>query len=33
MPPRHTDELKREAMKQVTVNGYEIKDTANSIMA
>ena len=31
MPPRYTDEFKREAVKQVTVNGYEIKDTANRL--
>jgi len=31
MPPRYTDEFKREAVKQVTVNGYEVKDTANRL--
>ena len=28
MPPRYTQEFKHEAVKQVTVNNYEIKDTA-----
>ena len=31
MPPRYTDKFKSEAVKQVTVNGYEIKDTANRL--
>jgi len=31
MQPRYIDEFKREAVKQVTVNGYEIKDTANRL--
>lgn len=31
MPPRYTDEFKLEAVKQVTVNGYEVKDTAERL--
>lgn len=30
MPPRYTDEFKMEAVKQVTVNGYSINETAES---
>ncbi len=28
MPPRHIEEFRSEAVKQFTVNGYGIKDTA-----
>jgi len=31
MPPRYTEEFKLEAVKQVTVNGYGIKDTAERL--
>jgi transposase len=31
MPPRYTDEFKIEAVKQVTVNGYSVKDTAERL--
>jgi transposase len=31
MPPRYTEEFKREAVKQVTVNGYGVKDTAQRL--
>ena len=31
MPPRYTDEFKIEAVKQVTVNGYSIKETAERL--
>jgi len=31
MSLRYTDEFRREAMKQVTGNEYEIKDTANRL--
>lgn len=31
MPPKYTDEVKIEAVKQVTVNGYGIKDTAERL--
>jgi transposase len=31
MPPRYTDEFKMEAVKQVTVNGYGIKETAERL--
>ena len=31
MPPRYTDEFKIEAVKQVTVNGYSLKETAERL--
>ena len=31
MPPRYTEEFKIEAVKQVTVNGYSVKDTAERL--
>ena len=31
MPPRYNDEFKMEAVKQVTVNGYSIKETAERL--
>lgn len=31
MPPRYTDEFKIEAVKQVAVNGYSVKDTAERL--
>jgi len=31
MPPRYADEFKIEAVKQVTVNGYSIKETAERL--
>ncbi len=30
MPPRYTDEFKIEAVKQVTVNEYGIKNTTDA---
>jgi transposase len=31
MPPRYTDEFKMEAVKQVTVNGYSVHETAERL--
>ena len=31
MPPRYTEEFKIEAVKQVTVNGYSEKETAERL--
>lgn len=31
MPPRYTEEFKIEAVKQVTVNGYSVKETAERL--
>lgn len=31
MPPRYTDEFKTEAVKQVTVNSYSMKETADRL--
>lgn len=31
MPPRYTDEFKIEAVKQVTVNAYSMKETADRL--
>ncbi len=31
MPPRYTDEFKIEAVKQITVNGYSIKETSDRL--
>jgi len=31
MPPRYTDEFKIEAVRQVTQNGYSVKETAERL--
>jgi len=31
MSPRYTEDFKKEAVKQVTENGYDIKDTAKRL--
>lgn len=31
MPPRYTDEFRKEAVKQVTDNGYSIAETAERL--